>query len=359
MSSRSRIAPADMIRADFKVLDARETLRTAWPVEELILLQSVLGHAHEGHGVFRGQRFPNTTMDDIVRALRLNPRDVKRDRQELIDGVRAYVDRAIAGREPHALVDAAGRPLFTCSFLRMLTVAPADVLGGLYLGGLRDDSDVRAEVERERGIVIGGGKCYLVDRERMESLGLDGEELAHGDWAPELPRFERAGLFADASRAGDADTVYQYIRHRRGPGASDDAAIVGAGLLWGPGVAVGVFLADAVDTLEKYVPAYADQDEDIALMIERTFQGLRFTRADVRLLTYVAAAPLHDDRIPDSSLRHLLAVDRRLDLCAVEAHLLEVMGAPTPEIGLSHERAPSAAFYAYVRERVRSATAAA
>ena len=50
-----------------------------------------------------------------------------------------------------------------------------------------------------------------------------------------------------------------------GPGQSDDAAIVTAGLLYNVDVALGVFLADAIDTLEKYVPAYYDQDKALAL----------------------------------------------------------------------------------------------
>jgi hypothetical protein len=39
---------------DFRILDGRETLRCSWPAEQNLLIQSVIGHAHEGHGVFRG-----------------------------------------------------------------------------------------------------------------------------------------------------------------------------------------------------------------------------------------------------------------------------------------------------------------
>ena len=74
---------------------------------------------------------------------------------------------------------------------------------------------------------------------------------------------------------------------------------------------------------------------------------------DVKLLTYLAAVP--DEAgidVPDSSLRHLLRVDRHHDLCALEAHFLAVQGSPAPSIPLGHERMGSGRFYEYVRQRI-------
>lgn len=350
MPRQRGVAPPELIRQDFRALDSHETLRTTWSIEQLILIQSVQGHAHEGHALFGGRRFPNTTMDDVTFSLRLDPERIKRDRQELIDSIGAFVDETIAGSPPRALQDSENQPLLGISTLRYLRVDPVDVLGGLYLGGLRDDSDVRQEVEGERGVKIGGGRGYLVDTNRMEEMGLGAEELAHGEWADDIVRFREEGLIVEESGPG---VSYQYIRHRRGPGASDDAAIVAAGLIWGLGVAVGVFLADAIDTLEKYVPEPRDQDEEIALGIEKRFRDLRFSREDLQKLTYLAATPEHPDiEVPDSSLRHLLLVDRHQDLCAVESHFLTVEGVPVPSIGLSHERVPSHSFYDYLRRRI-------
>jgi hypothetical protein len=344
-----------MIRQDFQVLDARETLRTTWATEQLILLQSVHGHSHEGHGIFHGRRYPNTTLDDVTRALRLDPVRIRAERQELIDSIAGYANRVIRGNEPPALLDEDDHPLLGISTLRFLQVKPADVLRGLYVGGLRDEADLRMEVERERGIRIGSGRSYFVDYDRMRALGLNADELAKGEWDDDIARFRREGLIVDEQRAEEQGVTYQYIRHQRGPGASDDAAIVAAGMLWGPGVSVGVFFADAIDTLEKYVPAYRDQDADLALRIEKDFPELRFGREEARTLTYLAAIPENvRDEVPDSSLRHLLSIDRQKDMCALEAHLLAVQGVPAPSIGLSHERAPSARFYAYVRERIRT-----
>lgn len=358
MTEQGTIAPAELIRRDFAMLDERETLRTTWSNEELLLVQSVLGHAHEGHGLFKGRRFPNTTQDDVVRALRLDPMAVRGARQALIDEVRAYVESVLVGRGWPAPVDDRGTPLLGISTLRFLQVSPADVLNGLYLGGLRDDPDLRAEVEAETGLKIGGGRCYFVDFARLEDAGLTADELAHGEWGDSLDELKDAGIIVEPPEAVRPSVHYQYIRHRKGCGASDDAAIVAAGFLWGLGVAVGVFLADAIDTLEKYVPRYSDQDASIALDIEHRFAGLRFGREHVRKLIQLQVCETPEgDSLPDSSLRHLLAIDRHTDLCAIEAHILAVVGTPAPRIGLGHERFPSDRFYALMRHRVEEMAA--
>lgn len=355
MSSIPGAAPPEIIRQDFHQLDSRETLRTTWPIEEMLLLQSVQGRAHEGHGAFRGHRYPNTTCDDVTRAMRLDPTAIKAARQELIDTIADYANRALLGLHLPALLDNSHNPILGISSLRFIRVDPIDVLRGLYLGGLRDDSELRKEVEEERGIRIGGGQGYHVDYHRMRALGLNADELARGEWADQIERFRSEGLIVDADQASRPGVVYQYIRHRSGPGASDDAAIVGAGLRWNLGVAVGVFFADAIDTLEKYVPAYSDQDRELALSIQKRRPDLGVTWEDAKTLAAIAATPEdRQDEVPDSSLRHLLAIDRRVDLCPVEAHLLAVEGIATPDIGLGHERVPSGRFYAWVRERVEA-----
>src|SRR5438067_1505444 len=124
--------------------------------------------------------------------------------------------------------------------------------------------------------------------DRLEEMGLNADELAHGEWADDIERFRNEGMIVD--RADNTNVAYQYIRHRRGPGASDDAAIVAAGMLWGLGVAVGVFFADAIDTLEKYTPESRDQDEEIALRIKNEGTDLGIGLEEAKTLTYLATA---------------------------------------------------------------------
>lgn len=347
------IAPADMLRMDFKILDDRDTLRTTWPNEQLILMQSVVGRAHEGHGSFNRHRFPNTTPDDVARALRLNPQVVREERQRLIDDIRWYVEWTLGGDAPTHLLNAENEPLLGISTLRYLQVDAKEVLRGLYLGGMRDDAEVRKEMRDRTGIPIGGGKSYLIDRVKLYSMGIDGEQLAHGEWGEKIEEFKEKGVIVGPERRNHPNVSYEYVRHRKGYGASDDAAIVASGLKWGLGVSVGMFLADVIDTIEKYVPLYSDQDRELAAVIEQNFTELAVTRDDAILLTlWAVGEDTSEYHVPDSSLRHMLAIDRKSDLCAIESHFLTVMGVPCPNIGLSHERSSSQKFYEWVKKRM-------
>ena len=338
--------------ADFQVLDRRELLRCARDTEHNLLIQSVIGHAHEGHGVFQGRRFPNTTMDDIACALRRDPRAVREDRQDLIDGVGEYIDRVLAGGDGRLLVDDEGQPLLTMGTLALLPeVDGKDVLRGFYLGGMRDDSEVRLGAEARYGLTIGGGDSYLVHLPTMEAMGQSGDRLAHEDHdEATLAAFREAGLIEADEGEDDEDTAYLYIRHRKGCGTSDDACIVLTGLRFGFSAAVGAFLADAVDTLEKYVPVFGGWDKRFAEKIEREMPDLGMGRRDVEDIAYLCAD--ESGEVPDSSLRHLMAVNTQFDQCPIEAHFAFLLGRPYAPLGLSHGRRPNGPFYDYCRQRL-------
>lgn len=351
---RRGVAPYDMIQRDFRQLDTVETLRTTWDIERLILIQSVQGHAHEGHSTFAGMRYPNTTIDDISRALRLDPMWVRTERQKLIDEIEGYVSRVLAGDDNSPLANDDGVGLLGSSMFQSLHVPGRDVLRGLFLGGLRDDTEVRFEMEARYGITIGGGKCYLVDTRVMEQMGLDGEILAHGAHEDMIEYYRDSGLIAADSGADEGDLEYMYIRHRRGLGASDDTAIVAAGLLYGLGVAVGVFLSDAIDTLEKHVPIFSDQDNKLARKIKVNYPELDMAESEVRHLAFLSAISEESEiDIPDCSLRHLMLVDRKHDLTAIESHLLFIQRKHYPPIGIGHEEVLNKKFYEHALERVR------
>ena len=346
------VAPPITLRDDFMALDAKVTLRCAYDVEQLILMQSIEGHAHEGHGLFYGKRFPNTTVDDIARALRMDPGVVKAERQELIDEIMEFAERAVAGEPMRTASNAQGEPLLRCGTLRQVDIEPHGVLQGMYAGGLRDDAEIRTLANRRYGVEMGYGACRLVDQQVLHRLGLDGYDLAKRAHEHEIDEFERAGLFAEN---GDEHVQYMYVRYKEGPGASDDAAIIMAGKLWGLSGAVGCFLADAVDTLEKYVPLYSDQDSDISLYIERSYPKLGLTRDDSVDLAYLCAIP-HDrvGSLPDCSLRHMLQIDRKHDQSTLESHLAYLSAKPYTRTELDHGECTNVEFYEYVEERLAS-----
>lgn len=310
-------------------------------------MQSIEGHAHEGHGLFHGRRFPNTTVDDVARSLRLDPAQVKEERQLLIDEVKEFVERTIAGEEIRCACNTEGEPLIRCGALRQVEVDAVGVLKGLYTGGLRDGAEVRTLANQRYGVEMGYGQSHLIDQAVLHRLGLDGFALARRGHEQEIDDFRKAGLFA---HNGDGNVAYMYVRYREGPGASDDAAIAMAGKLWGVSAAVGCFLADAIDTLEKYVPVYGDQDSVISEMIA---PHIDLTVDDAVDLAYLCHIP-HDmqGRLPDDSLRHMLQVDRKLDQCPLESHLAYVAGKPYSEMILDHGECTNVEFYEYVEKKL-------
>jgi len=356
-SRRPHISPFALILEDFQRMLYTMRLRTTEQAAENILMQSCEGHAQMGHGAFSGRRFPNTEVDDIVRALGRNPTIVAEQRQDLIDEVADWVDLALEGKAPATLVNEDGDGLIGCGLLRHIDVDPPDVLRGIYLGGLRDDSEVRSQVERQHGIRIGGGRMRFIDTDVMHEMGLNGDGLARGSHADKIDAYKNQGLIVDdPGPAGRDDRIrYMYVRERVGGGASDDTAIIAAGKLYNPSTALGVFLADAIDTLEKFVVDYADQDDDLARHIERNFPDLNLSIEDVYRMIWINAVPHgQEDTVPDSSLRHLLQIDKDADQTALESHLAYVMGRPFSPITLGHQDIPNTDFYEWFEAQVKA-----
>ena len=348
---RPHISPFDLIREDFQRMLYTMRLRTTQQAAENILMQSCEGHAQMGHGAFAGRRFPNTEMDDIVEALGRSPRLVCEQRQDLIDEVFAWVDRTLAGDAPSTLVNEEGEGLMGCGLLRHFPVDPPDVLRGIYLGALRDDVELRLQVEKRTGLGIGGGHMRFVDLDVMHGMDLNGDRLARGEHADKIEAYKREGLFVEGP--GSDGIRYMYVRERQGGGTSDDAAILAAGKLHNLSVALGAFLADAIDTLEKFVTDYADQDDDLGRHIEREFPDLGLNIEDVSRMIWLCAVPAEQHpHVPDSSLRHLLQIDLRTDQTALESHLAYLQGNPYSPQEIASEDVPNTDFYQWFEARL-------
>lgn len=357
-TAKTTVPPQELIVQDMRQMASLHLLRTTWPVEELIFMQSIEGHAHEGHGCFGGKRYPDTTIDLIAGALRKYPFAVQEARQHLIDQVKGYMEAALEGRDGSRLLCPDGSSLFGIGWLRDLEVNPRDLLRGFYLGTVRDQPEIRKKLEETLQIKIGTGDCYPVNTSVMDSLGLDGYDLATGSHEQKLEEYRKRGLIVEV-RSRDAagkEIEYLYIRHRKGPGSSDDAAIAGAGMLYNRDAALGAFLADAVDTIEKYTPYFADQDEEIAALIKNGAPWLSLTEKEILRYTYVCIIPEQEEEwIPDSSLRHLLQVDRKVDQSPLESHLLYAQKKPFAHQTISSTHASNEKFYRYLEKRMAEA----
>lgn len=332
----------------------RERLNTTAEIERLVLIQSIEGHAHNGHGAFRQHRYFDVMTADVVLALGLDPDKIKGKRQKLIDDIARWIELALRGNQPDALINGGGKPLLGIPQFAGLRIDGLEVLKGFFIGGLRDNPDIRGAVEEKYSVSIGGGSCYLVDTKVMREMGFDGETLSHESHEGEIKTFRSKGLIVDlpGSEVDDDRIRYMYIRHRLGNGHSDDAALVSAGMLYGRDVALGVFLADAVDTLDKYTLYYRDQDYEIADRIKTSSVFDETWTEALEMVTYLATMPDSDDDVPDSSLRYFLLIDKETERCALLSHLDFIEGRPTVPLLLGHNRVKNTLFYKYMRERL-------
>lgn len=348
------VAPKELIQADYEVLKSYEHLETTPGIQDLLFIQSLEGRAHNGSGVFDKRTYVNTTIDDVVRALGRSPEEIKRVRQRLVDAIVDFAAAAMNGERREKLLDGNGEPFLGIPFFQGRRVNPRDVLRGLYMGGLRDNPDIRKEAERIYQTKIGGGRCYIIDVRTMLELDLDGERLAHEPHEDKIEEYRKAGLIVSDEGTADPKTQrYFYIRHRVGPGQSDDAAFVMAGILYNADVALGVFLADAIDTLEKYAPVYRDQDGGLSFQIGRGFKDLELDLEDVYELVHLSAIPEAEEQlVPDSSLRYLLSLDSRSGRSALRTHLDFIEGRPVVPLPVSFKRILSTQFYEYINRRL-------
>jgi hypothetical protein len=349
----------DLVRRDYAGLVEEERLDTEQGVAELILAQSIEGHAHTGAGAFHKRRYPDLVTHRIVELLGWNVTDCRRARQALIDEITDWVEVAVGGSPRKRLVDAAGHPLLRVPWLAGIEVEPREVLRGFYIGGLRDDEAVRARAEKAHGVEIGGGRCFVVDTRVMKELGEDPDRLAHeAHDEARLEEFRRTGMLADAGKITVADVddgpyEYNYIRYRVGPGHSDDAAIIGAGLLYGTSTALGAWLADAVDTLEKFSARFSDQDDELAAMVGGRVPEAKVPESDLELYVVLCAiAPGKEEKVPDSSTRHLLSVYPKTGKSLLRAHLDFLEGLRGPAQPMSHGQTTTHDFYAYLVRRL-------
>jgi hypothetical protein len=290
-----------------------------------------------------------------VAALELEPEKVKAFRQQLIDEIYHYADQAIHGKAASRLLNEAGQPFLRAGRLKNLSVNPAGILKGLYLGGLRDDSEIRRDVEKEYNIKIGGGRSHFVDLRIMKHLNLDGEKLAHEPHAENIEDYSKAGMIVAPERCQYQESEfvrYFYVRDRLGPGHSDDAAIVCAGLLFDRDVGLGVFLADAIDTLEKYVRKYSDQDNELAHWIGDQYKNLNLTIEDVHRIIYLSTIPEKKvDVVPDSSLRYLLSIDKKTKQTLLDCYLAFIEGKPLMPMAIWKSKITTTEFFSYINHR--------
>ncbi len=141
-----------------------------WPI---LLVQSVQGHAQQGHGEFaklpdarkrkNPLKFPSATLSDIILGAGLDLQQTKYERTVLVDEMAKWVDKALAGRTKKFTLN--GSPLLRANFVRDFSLDIESTLKGMVLAGYMDSFDMRDATANHykhtiegRPFLLGGGK---------------------------------------------------------------------------------------------------------------------------------------------------------------------------------------------------------
>lgn len=368
----------DIARRDYNELLSSVTLCTGYRVKELLLMQSVEGHAKEGDGMFKvtavsGKRgrmmrpkktrvkFPETAIEDVISALGQNPDEIKQERQGLIGEAIDFMRRLMAGEAVEHYASRGGEPLFRANFLKDARISnPAHVLAGAYIGGMMDRYiGWRQDAETLYMVKIGGGICIGVDRKKAKEAGISLEQLAAKEHTQEeIDGYLHRGILCH-DIGSSCEVVSGYVRYKEGGGTSDDLAVLFAGRLFSYDAAIGLFLADAIDTWDKYVPfIYRNgQDEQLAdeisaeeKSVARKVPGFKLPPKEDVLEFIALIAESSYDRMTSSSQRYFLQVQKHAKQCTIENYIDYILtGQAGREMHIGHPKSGLSNYGMYKR----------
>ena len=248
-------------------------------------------HAQSGHATFGGygrkkEKFPNTEMDDVLKAIEgkridgiedITMRGFKNESQQLIDDIAYCVEDYFKSiiKNPskqipnpsRRLLTREGKPIAGLEFLKNQDIDMLEFMRGFYFASLMDNhEDIRANVKQIYGHRSGGGEGYIMNKQEIMKYGINLDHLAkkrHSgllgiindmEYGRGIEVLTKIGVISgDAGAKGTIDpTKYnwdalkseratdlqknpnltnQYVRHERGRGCGDDIAVFLASFL--------------------------------------------------------------------------------------------------------------------------------
>lgn len=347
-----------------------ETLR-------LLLPQSVLGRAQNGHGFWRNEQgeplvFRDATFDRVLTAL-----------EQLDPNLKATIVRAERGRRLSRLqeylhthifddtlrLDDLDEPLLGVELLRGRVVETRSFLRGLLLAGWMDDFDQRRMcMSRHRQcfdgspLEIGGGRSFIVVPDKLASLGI--VDPGRGEFADDdISRLIELGVIVrDGDRDYSRPTYEQaFFRLRRQDGVCDDLALIWCAARHGFDAMLGAFVMDGVDTYDKFLWTFREGGFDgrLAKSLQEAWRarfGEPLVRGEEILDLIYFAAKLNTPSAPlSSSHRRFIQTEDGSKVPTLLNHWRFVQGEPIYDIELGYSRFPSRRFYDIAWRRLRSA----
>lgn len=365
-----------LCRDDFQYLMAQRIDAPA-DVLEVLLPQSVVGRAENGHGWFVDEygtplAFREATFDRVLTQLEerwphLRHDHVRRRRTELVEQVRTHV-MAHLDSESMPLETDAG-PLLGAGFLAGRTVDTRAFLTGLVLAGFMDDVEHRRMAHTLHPLdfagdryELGGGEIRVVNAGLFRATGI--EDAGAEAWDPrDLAELERLGVLMPMD-----DRVWEYphydqeyFRLRLGDGVCDDLALIAVGRRHGLDAMLGAFVMDGLDTYDKFLVRFTSKGSDTRLAedIQHAWRE-RHGRAlvpdeDLLDLIWFAAKNNHPRVNLSSSHRRLLQTEAGASNPTLLHHWRFVEGRPLGAIKLGFARVPAAEFYRAAHLRCEAA----
>ncbi|MBU4502750.1 MAG: hypothetical protein KKA79_09205 [Nanoarchaeota archaeon] len=358
--------PKELVIADFQELMDTVSLRTSEHSRKLFLMQTIEGHSNMADGAFRVYkdksmctRYPNSTLEDIAGMICKNTKKVKEARMQMITDIRDFMQDIIKGKRPKKLKDSRGETLCGDIFFEDYEIKnPNNLLKGFYLGSIMDNYTFWRKLIEKRpyNLEMGGGECVAVDMRKLnqktlgemfkcdEALAMElGMKCANGfhlgtlaneEWEDHINVLYNYGVIVDKDIVKSDENIRSaYVRYKRGKGVSDNAAIVMAGKIYGQKdkqegieVALGVFLADKVDTIDKFTPEIHKSGLDELLGKEILKSG-KVKLTEKEKLNFIFLSAIHPrKKMPDCSQRYFLEVDPQTGDTAIENHLDYLQG---------------------------------
>jgi len=300
------LAPDDYFRGavnrSYNHLRRKQTA-LPWELYQLLIPQSIVGHAQQGHVGFQGTSYPNTTTEDVLEGLKISFNKFWHSRQAYIEDIRVILSRMV--RDPadprvRRLVNQHGQRLGGCSLLDELTTTQdtIDFLAGFVYASRMDTYDPwRKRVRSLFGTNTGGGKTMPIDLMRMRDAGLTLVDLAtqeHDEGA--IDDLINRGIVYNEQTVSSRSVTNGYVRQHQGLGVSDDAALITAGFFRGAAGFVGALFADFVDTIDKSAVEIrpGGQDEELGKYIAREAvrNGIDLGLDDLTTTTWIALAAI-------------------------------------------------------------------
>ncbi|MEK6969608.1 MAG: hypothetical protein AABW48_04225, partial [Nanoarchaeota archaeon] len=216
-----------IVQEDLEKMKSKIALDLHDPVWNILLVQSIQGHAQNGHGLFNTYncKYPQATIPDVIAAAGMDINTIKAARQELIDEVYAWVNLALDNHHTHNnkennnapltqdRLQLNHKPLLRIKFIEEYLVDPVFILKGIVLAGHMDNYQSRMETINHykttikgNPLEIGGGETYLVDLEMLAKAGLDQVSLAnieHDD--QKIDYLRRLGVIVDGTCSSNSN----------------------------------------------------------------------------------------------------------------------------------------------------------